>query len=152
MSVAEPDYGIDLSDLPNVSADRMRDALCLLTFANVDFDPPKVLSDAQEGAFIEAFWRRHDGSGIEGLALSFRLLAMLRAMPSRQLRPQFLADYEMTLAASADVAASLRLNPRWGFNPMRFICEVRHRALELKQLKAERVMALPDQIQWRIAA
>lgn len=152
MPAATPSYGIDPTDIPCVPRQSMRDALCVLVFASIAIDPPRALSDAQHAAFVEAFWRRHDGTGPDGLALQYRLTAMLRAISARQLEPLFVSAPERVLTAAADVAATQRLNPLWGFNRMRFVADVCWRLRELEIATPVNVRTASPARDWRRAA
>ena len=56
-----------------------------------------------------------------GLAVLLRMRCLVEAMSSRRLRHLVRGTDTQALAHVVEIAASLRLNPRWGMSPVRLV-------------------------------
>ena len=71
---------------------------------------------------IEAlFWERFEGETAHGVATLLRFWSLVGVFSSRRLKAVLLARGFALLAPAGEVAARLRFNAHWGFNPQRFL-------------------------------
>lgn len=77
---------------------------------------------AEDKKAIEAlFWQRFDGETAQGVAALIRFWSLVETFSSRRLKAVLLARGFALLAPAGEVAARLRFNAHWGFNPQRFL-------------------------------
>ncbi len=116
---------IDLTDIPVVAAAE----LAFIVEQTMARSKMKLGSQPQSqneiDTVVTAFWAAHQGTGAQGLALSLRLAAMLQALSQRRFAVLLQNRPDDVWQAAILPAATLRLNPKWGFNAMRFSSAIR---------------------------
>ena len=126
-----PGY-IDLTDIPAVTPAELWPVVKLTIGIDLIELLPRPLTQVQIDAVLDAFWSAHKGSGAQGLAVSHRMVAMLQCLARRRFASLINQRPRQALHAAVDAAATLRLNPVWGFNAMRFAAAL-HAAAECPQ-------------------
>jgi hypothetical protein len=67
------------------------------------------------------FWERFEGETAHGVATLLRFWSLVGVFASRRVKAVLLARGFALLSPAGEVAAHLRLNAHWGFNPQRFL-------------------------------
>jgi hypothetical protein len=84
------------------------------------------LSDYDRTRLGDAFIEHFEGSDAEAQAALMRLDAMIAVFSAQRLRDMLLKDGFMLIWQAVAVAANMRLNAEWGFNPQKFIWALQH--------------------------
>ena len=111
---------IDLTDIPAVPADDLWRMIEVLITGGFIESYPRLLTSSEVDVLEREFWMRHRGTGNQALAISHRFRALTRVMAARRLAPLLGASNWRVLAASVEMAATMRLNPKWGFKTLTF--------------------------------
>jgi hypothetical protein len=85
------------------------------------------ISDPELRAVEHAVWDRLDGSSSDKVATLLRFRCLVGVFSASRLQRLFLQRGLALLGPAMEVAAEMRLNVQWGFNPVKFL-----RALEAK--------------------
>lgn len=120
---------VDLTDIPVVTAAELWPIVEATISPRMSELVSAPLSQQQIDAVLRAFWSAHEGTGAQGLALSHRLIALLQGLSRRRFARLIHKQPHEVLQAAVNAAATLRLNAKWGFNPMRFAAAL-HAAAE----------------------
>jgi hypothetical protein len=78
------------------------------------------LSDAELRAVDRAVWDALAGDAIRRVAVLLRFRALIQVFKARRLAELFLHRGFLLIAPAVHVAARMRLNTEWGFNPLKF--------------------------------
>jgi hypothetical protein len=78
------------------------------------------LSDAELRAVDQAVWDALAGDAIRRVAVLLRFRALIQVFKARRLAELFLHRGFLLIAPAVHVAARMRLNTEWGFNPLKF--------------------------------
>ena len=78
------------------------------------------LSEAELRAVDDAVWNELAGDAVRRVAVLLRFRALIRVFKARRLAELFLHRGFLLIAPAVHVAARLRLNTEWGFNPLKF--------------------------------
>jgi hypothetical protein len=90
------------------------------------------ISDAELRGVEQAVWDKIEGASSEKVATLLRFRAMVGVFAVARLQQLFLRRGLALLGPAMQVAAEMRLNVQWGFNPTKFL-----RALEAKLGEAD---------------
>jgi hypothetical protein len=71
------------------------------------------------------FWQHYAGATGHGVALLLRLRSLIEVLSSRRVRTLTSEGADDLIRPLAEVAATMRLNVRWGFNPHKFLTALR---------------------------
>lgn len=119
---------VDLTDVPEIESRDLALALRLMLAGG------RVLAAAHEFAehdirrVEQAFWSAKDGCHSSKVAVLLRLRSLISVFGNRRLK-ELLAAYGASVVPHAlQIAAKMRLNTKWGFNPQKFAREL-HLAL-----------------------
>ncbi|MGD9785322.1 MAG: hypothetical protein AB7E80_06730 [Hyphomicrobiaceae bacterium] len=111
----------DLTDLPQVPQSALALAMRLLVEDGKGLIVSRGAS-ADDRAQLEAsFWQAFDGETEVGVATLVRLWSMIDVFQSRRMHALLLDRGFALVKDAVAVAASMRLNIDWGFNPQRFL-------------------------------
>ena len=78
------------------------------------------ISDAELREVDHAVWDALDGDSERRVAVLLRFRALIQVFKARRLADLFLHRGCMLIAPAVHVAARMRLNSEWGFNPLKF--------------------------------
>jgi hypothetical protein len=101
--------------------------------------PQRLLSEDDLRRVEEAFWSFSKRGSARKVAVLLRLRSLLEALQSRRLSDLVAGDNEAALLHMLSVAAKMRLNAKWGFNPLkmaRAVSEASRQAGSAPQLDA----------------
>lgn len=117
---------LDLDDVAPVASRHMALMMSLL----IESGRALILTrepTAEDRKAIEAlFWQRFDGETAQGVATLLRFWSLVGVFSSRRLKAMLLARGFALLAPAGEIAARLRFNAQWGFNPQRFVMALTH--------------------------
>jgi hypothetical protein len=78
------------------------------------------LTEAELRGVDSAVWDALDGDATRRVAVLLRFRALIQVFRARRLADLFLHRGFMLIAPAVHVAARMRLNTEWGFNPLKF--------------------------------
>lgn len=78
------------------------------------------ISNAELREVDHAVWDALDGDSGRRVAVLLRFRALIQVFKARRLAELFLHRGFMLIAPAVHVAARMRLNSEWGFNPLKF--------------------------------
>jgi hypothetical protein len=111
----------DITDVPTVTP-----ADLVLTFRRVVGSPRTLTGTGIEIEDLEPiFWRHFTGDTAHGVSLLLRLRSLLEVLSARRVRSLTSGGGDDLIRPLAEVAATMRLNVKWGFNPNKFLTALR---------------------------
>lgn len=113
------------TDIPLVNADQLRLAMQILVDNGRGLALITGLTAYDRSRLEETFWSRFEGTASEGHAVLIRLNELIRVFTSHRLKDAFLEGGYAVIWQATSVAASMRLNSEWGFNPQKFLWSLR---------------------------
>jgi hypothetical protein len=108
---------LDPSDVPTVAAREL--ALALKLVANGLALPSAGVAEERIQAAEAAYWQISRRSRTRKTAVLLRLRSLIAAGQTRRVGNLLARNGEAALGRVLDAAAAMRLNARWGFNPMK---------------------------------
>jgi hypothetical protein len=119
MSATHLSTTIDTSDVPTVATRELAVALKLLSGEKSHVLPAQALSEDNLRRVEQYFWQASKRDRTRKVAVLLRFRGLLEACQSRRLNSLIHAHGEEALVAALNVAATMRLNAKWGFNPLK---------------------------------
>jgi len=113
---AEP--ALDTSDVPRVGARELALTLKILTAGKLSL-PLGMLSDEDLRRVEQDFWSVSRRARVRKVAVLLRFRSFLAACQSRQVSQLIASHGQAAVVLALEAAASMRLNTRWGFNPVK---------------------------------
>ncbi|MFA5950675.1 MAG: hypothetical protein WC807_10365 [Hyphomicrobium sp.] len=107
---------IDTSDVPLVGTRELVLALKMLTSGKGLLIPP-ALSDLDLRQVEQAFWQISRRSRQRKIAVLLRFRSLVTACQSRRVSELIAEHGQAGVILALEVAATMRLNAKWGFNP-----------------------------------
>lgn len=115
-ATGEPSAALDTSDVPRVGAREL--ALTLKMLSGRDLRIPSVrLSDDDLRRVEQAFWQISRRGRQRKVAVLLRFRSLVEACQSRRLSELIARHGQEAVVKTLEIAASMRLNVKWGFNP-----------------------------------
>ena len=112
---------VDLTDVPIVAPQDLGEAVRVLAAAGIPLITSRNISEDRFRAVEQAFWQGYDGSREVKTAILLRIRALSEVLGARRLNA-FVSDHNAgMLRMTLKVAAAMRLNTKWGFNPTKFM-------------------------------
>jgi hypothetical protein len=108
---------LDTSDVPPVGARELALALKILSSGQGLLLPTIVLSDDDLRRVEQDFWQISPRARIRKVAVLLRFRSFLAACNSRHVSELIARHGQAALVTALEVAANMRLNAKWGFNP-----------------------------------
>lgn len=109
---------LDPSDVPTVAVRELALALKMLSAGGMLAFPQRTLSEDDLRRVEQAFWQFSKRAATRKVAVLLRLRSLLEAMQSRRLVDLVSRD-SAALIHVLQAAATMRLNAKWGFNPLK---------------------------------
>jgi hypothetical protein len=109
---------LDPSDVPAVAVRELALAVKILSGEGLRL-PDRELSDADLRAVEQAFWQVSSRHRTRKSAVLLRLRCFFDAAKSRRVSALLDGNGADTLLVALSVAATMRLNAKWGFNPLK---------------------------------
>jgi hypothetical protein len=112
---------VDLTDVPVVTPQDLAEAVRVLAAAGIPLIASRNISEERFRAVEQAFWQNFEGPRELKTAILLRIRALSEVLGARRLSA-FVSDHNAgMLRMTLKVAAHMRLNTKWGFNPTKFI-------------------------------
>jgi hypothetical protein len=112
---------LDLTDVTPVAPQHMALVMGLLIESGRALMLVRDATPDDKTAIEALFWDRFDGETADGVATLLRFWSLVGVFSSRRLKAVLLARGFAVLAPAGEIAARLRFNAHWGFNPQRFL-------------------------------
>ena len=109
---------LDPSDVPAVAVRELALAVRILSGEGLRL-PGRELTDADLRAVEQAFWQVSSRHRTRKSAVLLRLRCFFDAAKSRRVSALLDSAGTETLLSALSVAATMRLNAKWGFNPLK---------------------------------
>jgi hypothetical protein len=113
---SEPVIAVDTSDVPRVGARELALALKMLSGRDLRI-PSVMLSDDDLRRVEQAFWQISRRGRQRKVAVLLRFRSLVEACQSRRLSELIARHGQDAIVKTLEIAASMRLNVKWGFNP-----------------------------------
>lgn len=141
---------VDLTDVPVVAPQDLGEAVRVLAAAGIPLITSRDISEDRFRAVEQAFWQGYDGSREVKTAILLRIRALSEVLGARRLNA-FVSNHNAgMLRMTLKVAAAMRLNTKWGFNPTKFMFALTE-ALRANPLAAQ-IPAPPSAMPLAVAA
>jgi hypothetical protein len=111
---------VDMSDVPLVASHELLVPMHHLIDTERGLSMLNGISNAELRAVDAAVWDALAGDATARVAVLVRFRALIQVFKARRLSELFLHRGFMLIAPAVHVAARMRLNAEWGFNPLRF--------------------------------
>jgi hypothetical protein len=111
---------LDKSDVPLVASHELLVPMQHLIDTERGLGMLKGLTDAELRGVDGAVWDALNGDATRRVAVLLRFRALIQVFRARRLAELFLHRGFMLIAPAVHVAARMRLNTEWGFNPLKF--------------------------------
>jgi len=112
---------VDLTDVPVVPPQDLAEAVRVLAAAGIPLIASRNISEERFRAVEQAFWQHFEGPRELKTAILLRIRALSEVLGSRRLN-KFVSNHNAgMLRMTLKVAAQMRLNTKWGFNPTKFM-------------------------------
>lgn len=110
---------LDPSDVPTVAVRELALALKMLSAGGRLAFPQRTLTEDDLRRVEQAFWQFSKRATTRKVAVLLRLRSLLEAMQSRRLSELVASGDPSALLHVLSAAATMRLNAKWGFNPLK---------------------------------
>lgn len=117
-SVSIDTGSLDTTDVPLVATRELALALKMLTSSR-DHAMPVALSDLDLRQVEQLFWEISRRPRQRKVAVLLRFRSLVIACQTRRIRALLAAHGETATLLALEVAAKMRLNAKWGFNPVK---------------------------------
>jgi hypothetical protein len=118
---------LDRCDVPQVSAELLALPLQAMVAAGRGLVLLRGISDPELREVEHAVWDKLGGTSSDKVATLLRFRCLVGVFATSRLQQLFLHRGLALMGPAIEVAAEMRLNVQWGFNPVKFL-----RALEAK--------------------
>ncbi len=133
-SVSIDTGSVDTSDVPLVATRELVLALKMLTSGR-GLSMPSALSDLDLRQVEQLFWQVSRRSRQRKVAVLLRFRSLVIACQTRRIRALLTTHGQDAVLQALEAAAKMRLNAKWGFNPVKLARAVSE-ALETNQTVA----------------
>lgn len=114
-----PESAVDTSDVPRVGARELALALKILSEGNGLLLPTVTLSDDDLRRVEQDFWQISPRARVRKVAVLLRFRSFLAACQTRHVSELIARHGQTALVMALEAAANMRLNAKWGFNPVK---------------------------------
>ncbi len=118
-AIANPETSVDTSDVPRVGARELALALKILSAGNGLLLPTVTLSDEDLRRVEQDFWQISPRERVRKVAVLLRFRSFLAACQTRHVNDLISRHGQAALVMALEAAANMRLNAKWGFNPVK---------------------------------
>ncbi len=114
-----PESAVDTSDVPRVGARELALALKILSEGKGLLLPTVILSDEDLRRVEQDFWTISPRERVRKVAVLLRFRGFLAACQTRHVGELIARHGQSALVTALEAAAHMRLNAKWGFNPVK---------------------------------
>ncbi|WP_295556620.1 hypothetical protein [uncultured Hyphomicrobium sp.] len=114
-----PESAVDTSDVPLVGARELALALKILSAGNGLLLPTVTLSDEDLRRVEQDFWQISPRARVRKVAVLLRFRSFLTACQTRHVSDLIALHGQAAIVMALEAAAKMRLNAKWGFNPVK---------------------------------
>ncbi|WP_072397231.1 hypothetical protein [Hyphomicrobium sp. CS1GBMeth3] len=114
-----PERAVDTSDVPLVGARELALALKILSAGDGLLLPTVTLSDEDLRRVERDFWQISPRARVRKVAVLLRFRSFLAACQTRHVNALISRHGQAALVLALEAAAKMRLNAKWGFNPVK---------------------------------
>jgi hypothetical protein len=118
MNAKAPEGAVDTSDVPRVGARELALALKILSAGNLLL-PTLTLSDEDLRRVEQDFWQISPRARMRKVAVLLRFRSFLAVCQTRHVNELIARHGQAALITALEAAAKMRLNAKWGFNPVK---------------------------------
>jgi hypothetical protein len=129
---------LDRSDVPQVMAEDLALPMQHMIAAGRGLVLLRGISDTELRQVEHAVWDEIEGGSSVKVATLLRFRCLVGVFASSRLQQLFLRRGLALLEPALEVAAEMRLNVQWGFNPVKFTRALEARLAELDQRRSVR--------------
>lgn len=129
---------LTLSDIPAVDAEMLRNAMQILVDNGRGLALLNGLTSYDRDRLEQQFWSTFEGSRLTGRAVLIRLDELIRVFSCPRLREMMLDNGYALIWQAIALAATMRLNAEWGFNPHKFVWALRQQQAALQPSRVPR--------------
>lgn len=119
MTEKAPDPVVDMSDVPRVGARELALALKILSDGRGLLLPSVTLSDEDLRRVERDFWQISPRARVRKVAVLLRFRSFVAACQTRHVSELIARHGQAALVTALEAAAHMRLNAKWGFNPVK---------------------------------
>lgn len=112
---------VDLTDVPVVTPQDLTQAVRVLAAAGIPLITSRHTSEERIREVEAVFWQHFEGPRELKTAILLRIRALSEVLGSRRLGEFVSSHHPAVLRLTLKTASSMRLNTKWGFNPMKFM-------------------------------
>jgi hypothetical protein len=129
---------LDLNDVPHVSPEQLALPMRYMIDAERGLAMLRGASDSELRDAEGAVWDQIDGCSQTRTAVLLRFRCLIAVFAAVRLRRMLLQRGFGLLAPALKVAAQMRLNTRWGFNPLKFAMALEEQLADIDERRAAR--------------
>ena len=141
----------DRCDVPAVSQDSLALPMQAMIAAGRGLVLLRGISDGELREVENAVWDKLEGPSSQKVATLLRFRALVGVFAGSRLQQLFLQRGLALVGPAMQVAAEMRLNVQWGFNPVKFLRALEAKLAEMEQNSAPRRPERPAELQVSIA-
>jgi hypothetical protein len=143
--------GLDRCDVPQVSPQSLALPMQAMIAAGRGLVLLRGISDRELRDVEHAVWDKLDGTSAEKVATLLRFRGLVGVFAGARLQELFLRRGLPLVGPALEVAAEMRLNVQWGFNPVKFLRALEAKLGELEQGSAVRRLERSAELQVAMA-
>jgi hypothetical protein len=146
---------LDRCDVPQVPAELLALPMQAMIAAGRGLVLLRGISDAELRTVEHAVWDQIEGTSADKVATLLRFRGLVGVFGASRLQQLFLRRGLALLEPAMEVAAEMRLNVQWGFNPVKFLRALEDRLAEIDGSMAarrlDRAVPMPAEAQLAMA-
>lgn len=111
---------LDRTDVPLVAPEELTLPMQILIDSGRGLVMLRGLSESELRDVDAAIWQEWQGDAVRRTAVALRFRCLIAVFASRRLQDLLLQRGFSLIAPAVAIAAQMRLNTQWGFNPLKF--------------------------------
>ena len=143
--------GLDRCDVPQVPPQSLALPMQAMIAAGRGLVLLRGISDRELRDVEHTVWDKLEGTSAEKVATLLRFRALVGVFAGARLQHLFLRRGLPLMGPALEVAAEMRLNVQWGFNPVKFLRALEAKLGELEQGSAVRRLERSAELQVAMA-
>lgn len=111
---------VDITDVPTIEERDLALALRMMLAEGRFLAGAQNFSEDDIRRVEQAFWTKRAGTHSDKVAVLLRLRSLIAVFSTRRLKELLLQYGANAVPMALHIAANMRLNTKWGFNPQKF--------------------------------